>query len=229
MMKEKGLYQNGLLLKMLSIIDKRAYIKYNISTKGVVCMKSFEEEMNSLSIVKTSEMTGKFPKDKYYKYLKENNFCKIAPGMYALQDAWVDNYAILYERCPQGVISHDVALHYYGLIDREPTSPTITIYSGYNASRLKKSGYKVYFVKKEYLNVGKVKVVDFDGNEIPMYDLERTICDMIRNRSNFEVQDFNTALKSYVRLKDKNLTQLFEYAKLFRVEKILRGYLEILL
>lgn len=228
-MQEKIVFQNSLLLKDFFIIDKRAYIKYNISTKGVIYMKSFEEKMNSLSIVKTSEMVEKFSKDKYYKYLKENNFCRIAPGMYALQDAWIDNYAILYERCPKGVISHDAALYYYGLIDREPTSPTMTIYSGYNASRLKKSGYKVYFVKKEYLNVGKVQVVDFDGNEIPMYNLERTICDMIRNRSNFEVQDFNTALKSYVRLKDKKLTQLFEYAKLFRVEKILRGYLEILL
>ena len=207
-MQEKIVFQNSLLLKDFFIIDKRAYIKYNISTKGVIYMKSFEEKMNSLSIVKTSEMVEKFSKDKYYKYLKENNFCRIAPGMYALQDAWIDNYAILYERCPKGVISHDAALYYYGLIDREPTSPTMTIYSGYNASRLKKSGYKVYFVKKEYLNVGKVQVVDFDGNEIPMYNLERTICDMIRNRSNFEVQDFNTALKSYVRLLEKSTVYL---------------------
>lgn len=132
-------------------------------------------------------------------------------------------------RCPKAVISHNAALHYYGLIDREPITPTLTVYSGYNTSRLKLAGYKVFFVKKEYLEAGKVEVVDFDGNAIPMYDLERTMCDLVRNRSSFEIQDFNAALKAYARKKEKNLTKLFEYAKMLRVEKLMRSYMEVLL
>lgn len=72
-------------------------------------------------------------------------------------------------------------------------------------------------------------MIDFDGNTIPMYDLERTMCDLVRNRSSFEIQDFNTALKSYARKKEKNLTKLFEYAKLLRVENLMRSYMEVLL
>ena len=168
-------------------------------------------------------------KAEYYNYLKENNFEQISRGIYASQDTWVDPLLIAHIRCPKAVISHDAALHYYGLIDREPSTPTLTIYSGYNTSRLKAAGYKVYFVKKEYLDVGKVEVIDFDGNTIPMYDLERTMCDLVRNRSSFEIQDFNTALKSYARKKEKNLTKLFEYAKLLRVENLMRSYMEVLL
>lgn len=168
-------------------------------------------------------------KAEYYNYLKENNFEQISRGIYASQDTWVDPLLIAHIRCPKAVISHDAALHYYGLIDREPSTPTLTIYSGYNTSRLKAAGYKVFFVKKEYLDVGKVEVIDFDGNTIPMYDLERTMCDLLRNRSSFEIQDFNTALKSYARKKEKNLTQLFEYAKLLRVENLMRSYMEVLL
>lgn len=168
-------------------------------------------------------------KAEYYNYLKENNFEQISRGIYASQDTWVDPLLIAHIRCPKAVISHDAALHYYGLIDREPSTPTLTIYSGYNTSRLKAAGYKVFFVKKEYLNVGKVEVIDFDGNTIPMYDLERTMCDLVRNRSSFEIQDFNTALKSYARKKEKNLTKLFEYAKLLRVENLMRSYMEVLL
>ena len=126
-------------------------------------------------------------------------------------------------------MSHDVALHYYGLIDREPSATTITIYSGYNTSRLKAAGYKVFFVKKEYLDLGKTEVVDFDGNSIPIYDLERTMCDLVRNRNSFELQDFNAALKAYARKKEKNLTKLFEYAKMLRVENLMRSYMEVLL
>ena len=74
--------------------------------------------------------------------------------------------------------------------------PTLTIYSGYNANRLKKYGYKIFFVKKELLDIGKTEVIDFDGNSVPMYGLERTIYDLVRNRSSFEIQDFNSALKN---------------------------------
>ena len=165
----------------------------------------------------------------FYNYLKKNNFEQISRGIYASQDAWVDPLLIAHMRCPKAVISHDVALHYYGLIDRESGTPTLTIYSGYNTSRLKATGYKVFFVKKECLDVGKTTVVDFDGNTIPMYDMERTMCDLVRNRNSFEAQDFNSALKAYARKKEKNLTKLFEYAKLLRVEKLMRSYMEVLL
>jgi len=168
-------------------------------------------------------------KAEFYSYLKKNDYEQISRGIYAAQDAWVDPLLIAHMRCPQAVISHDAALHYYGLVDREPASPTLTIYSGYNTSRLKAAGYRVFFVKKEYLDIGKVEVVDLDGNAIPMYNLERTMCDLVRNRNSFEIQDFNAALKAYARKKEKNLTMLFEYAKLLRVEKLMRSYLEVLL
>lgn len=168
-------------------------------------------------------------KQNFYKFVKDNNYEKVAPGMYASKDDIVDELLVLHKRCPKGVISHDEALYYYGLIDREPLSHTITVYSGFNASRLIKSGYTVYYVNKDLLNVGKVNVIDNFGNDIPMYDLERTIIDLIRNRSKFELQDFTTALKTYAKRPDKNLSKLYEYAKAFRVDKTLRTYMEVLL
>jgi len=165
----------------------------------------------------------------YYKFLKDNNYEKVAPGVYAQKDMWVDELVLIEKRCPQAVISHDEALYYYGLIDHEPLRPSLTIYSGYNVSRLKSNGYKVFYVKKEFLELGKTKVIDLNGNEVNMYNLERTICDLIRNRSDFEIQDFNIALKTYVKRKDKNITRLFEYAALFKVDNVLRKYMEVLL
>ena len=67
------------------------------------------------------------------------------------------------------------------------------------------------------------------GHEVSVYDMERTICDLIRNRSNIEIQVFQDAMKQYAKRKDKNLRSLMQYAKTFRVEKILRQYLEVLL
>ena len=102
---------------------------------------------------------------------------------YAAKDTWIDELEMLHRRCPMGVFPHDEAFYYYGLTDREPIVHTLTIYSGYNVHRLKEDGYKVYTVKKELPDVGKRTVKSNQGNEIPMYDLERTICDLVRSRS----------------------------------------------
>ena len=67
------------------------------------------------------------------------------------------------------------------------------------------------------------------GNPVPVYDMERTVCDLIRSRSGIEMQTFQNALKQYAKRKDKDLRKLMRYAPMFHVEKLLRRYLEILL
>lgn len=79
------------------------------------------------------------------------------------------------------------------------------------------------------MNVGKIEVENSYGHKIPVYDLERTICDLMRSRRYFEIQDFQTAIKTYVKRQDKDLNKLMTYAPLFRIEKRIRQYMEVLL
>lgn len=44
-----------------------------------------------------------------------------------------------------------------------------------------------------------------------------------------EAQDFNSILKTYVSRRDKDLNRLMEYAKLFRVDNVIRKYMGVLL
>ena len=169
-------------------------------------------------------------KYKFYKFIRENNWNRIMRGIYMPQDEWKDELYVLHQRCPNAVFSHDEAFYYHNLSDREPLVHTLTTYSGYNSHRLTGDGRcKVYTVKKELLEAGKIIVSDNLGNDIPMYDLERTICDLIRGRKSIEIQDFNTVLKSYVARKDKNLNLLMEYAEFFKVQNVVRRYMEVLL
>ena len=163
-------------------------------------------------------------------YTGYNNFEQVEHGIYVKKDEWVDELYVLHQRCPNAVFSHDEAFYYYSLTDREPIMHTLTVYCGYNPHRLTADGScKVYTIKKELLNIGKTFVVDNCGNKIPMYDLERTICDLIRSRNSIEVQEFTSVLKTYVSRKDKDLNRLMEYAKQFRVQNVLRKYMEVLL
>ena len=67
-----------------------------------------------------------------------------------------------------------------------------------------------------------------DNSTIKIYNLERTICDIIRDRNKLDLQIFNTAINEYMKRKDKNLIRLAEYAKKFNIEKILKQYMEVL-
>ena len=181
-------------------------------------------------IILTSEaMEAGVSKTDFYKFIYEKGYEQVSHGVYASPDAWTDENYLLSVRCPQAVFSHDEALYYHGLIDREPMEQTITIYTGYGTGRLVKDGVKVFTVKKELLDLGKTTIVNSFGHEIPVYDMERTICDLVRNRSRFEIQEFQTALKTYVAKPDKDLNQLMKYAKEFHVDSRIREYMGVLL
>ena len=62
-----------------------------------------------------------------------------------------------------------------------------------------------------------------------LYDMERTICDIIRRRSETEVSVFKYALTQYSKRKDKDLNRLGTYAQAMRLEKKIRNYMEVLL
>lgn len=193
-------------------------------------MKTPEEIVDDSGILLTKNaIEAGISKHALYNFIRDNGFEKAAHGVYASPETWEDENYILSLRCPQGVLSHDEALYYHGLTDREPLQKTITIYTGYGTSRMVADGIEVFTVKKELLDIGKEIVKTSYGHDIPLYNRERTICDLIRSRNRFEIQDFQTALKTYIMGKNKNLNRLMEYAKLFHVDKKIREYMEVLL
>lgn len=197
-------------------------------------MTQSEEIKNLLisnnGIVQTSQaMKLGISKPVFYQYIKENEMEQVAHGIYATKDAWIDAMYLLHLRCEQAVFSHETALFLHDMTDREPMGYEITVKTGYNPSKLKEDGIKVYTVKKELHGEGSIMIQTTFGHLVPVYNMERTICDIIRNRNNTEIQTLKTALKQYVKRKDKDLRLLMQYATKFRVDKILRQYLDMLL
>ena len=163
------------------------------------------------------------------KYVRERGLERVGHGVYLAPDAWKDGMYLLQLRCPQAVFSHDTALFFHDLTDREPLAYTVTVKSGYNPHRLKGDAVKVYRIKKELHGLGLSQTETSFGNPITVYDPERTICDVVRNRNGMEPQIIRDALRQYATRKDKNLRRLLQYAQTFHIETILRRYLEVLL
>ena len=181
-------------------------------------------------IVKTAQVLEHgIAKHVFYAYAKKNGIEQVAHGIYISPDAWTDTMYVLHLRCAQGVFSHESALFLHDLTDREPGEYSITVKTGYNPASLKADGVKVYTIKKELHDVGMIEMNTPFGHTVPVYDAERTICDIIRSRSGIEMQTFQDALKQYAIRKEKDLRKLMHYAQMFGIEKILRQYLEVLL
>ena len=174
-------------------------------------------------------ITAGISKPIFYQFVRVRGLEQVAHGIYLSRNAWVDSMYLLHLRCPQAIFSHETALFIHDLSDREPLAYSITVKTGYNPTRLKDDGIKVFTIKKELHEVGLFVARTSFGHNVPVYDKERTICDVLRSRSQIEIQTFQDALKAYVRRKDKDLRTLMHYAKLFRVENILRQYLGVLL
>lgn len=181
-------------------------------------------------IVKTAQVLEiGISKSTFYAYAKQRGVEQAAHGVYVSPDAWTDAMYLLHLRCAQAVFSHESALFFHDLTDREPMAYSVTVKTGYNPTRLKDEGVQVFTIKAELHEVGLTTMQTPFGHDVPVYDRERTICDVLRSRNHIEMQTFQDALKAYARRKDKDLRTLMRYARLFRVEKILRQYLEVLL
>lgn len=180
--------------------------------------------------LQTSQVTqAGISKPVFYSYVKEAKLEQVAHGVYVSEDAWVDAMYLIHLRCGQAVFSHETALFFHNLTDREPSPYSVTVKRGYSPTRLKADGIMAYTIRPELYEIGITTALTPFGHTVPTYDMERTICDLFRNRSSIEIQTFQNALKQYVRRKDKDLRKLMRYAAMFRVEKKLQQYLEVLL
>jgi len=103
------------------------------------------------------------------------------------------------------VFSHETALYLHELTDRDPLEWSVTIPAGYNGSNLREAGIKVYTVKKELHLIGVTELKTLYGRSTKVYDKERTICDIVRNRNNMDVAILNEGIKRYLYNKDKNI------------------------
>lgn len=154
---------------------------------------------------------------------------RVTTGIYVLPDEFTDKMFIVQLRRPKIIYSHETALFLHELTDRDPINYMVTVPTGYNPTRLREDGFTVFTIKRELHEIGVTKLTTMFGNSVTVYDLERTICDCLRSRNNLDIAVVTDAIKRYAKRKDKNLNKLMQMAETFKVTKLLRGYMEVLL
>ncbi len=163
------------------------------------------------------------------KLFKQGKLSRLCAGHYVLATELGDELFSLSKRSSLFVFSHETALFLNGISERTPFEHTITIPSSKKVSASIGQQCKVYYVKDELKDIGKTILKTTQGNPVPAYDMERTICDIIRSRKRIAEETVLSSLKRYAANPIKNLARLNTYAEAFGMTQAVRRHLEVLL
>ena len=191
-------------------------------------LKTYLEENNGFYRVADARALG-VSKGAAVAFVKEASLNRLAHGIYCSEEAWPDRLYLLQLRNRKIIFSHETALHLHGLSDRESFYPMVTVKRGYNASHLKAENVKVYTVKADWFEIGLDTIETPAGNLVRVYDKERCICDILREKKRMDIQVFQTAMITYFKEQDKDIHKLMKYASIFCIENKMRQYTEVLL
>ncbi len=179
----------------------------------------------------TTKELSKYNINNYFltSLVKEEKLIRVSRGYYTLPNTFSDDFYIILSKCKKAVFSDATALYLHNLSDRTPLIYDITLPYGYGNCYKGMTNVCLHYVKKENIDLGMIEIESPFGMKIKTYDIERTICDIIKNKNKMDIEIFVKALKEYSRLKNKDLYKLMRYAKKLNVEKKVREYMEVLL
>lgn len=208
------------------------YLQYNKAQKEVstVNQDKMREIIKQNNGIITAKEVSDNKIDSWYltNLVKKGELERVVRGVYF--DPNFDNYDELYFFQLQNkacIYSYQTALYLHRLTDRLPFDNEVTVKQGYNAWRIKDSVI-VHQVKKEWYELGKAEIKTDMGNIVCAYDMERTICDLVRDRTNQDPEIFSKAWNLYIKKDSKDIWKLRRYAKDFGIAKKIEEILEVI-
>ena len=163
------------------------------------------------------------------RYVDEKQLIRVCKGLYVLEKGMVDEYALLQARSGKALYSYGTALFLWGLSDRVPHTIDLTVPHGTNVSKIKRDNPQIrfHYAQPPLFEIGWTETKSPQGGTVRLYDKERCICDLIRDKKEMDMQLYTQAIKDYFRT-GANSRKLLKYGKQFGIEEQIRTYMEVL-
>lgn len=186
-------------------------------------------ENNGILRVSTAIRLG-IPKYVIYNLVKHGELVKEGNGLYrirAIEPLGDPDLVQVSLRVPKSVICLLSALYYYDLTTQIPHQIYIALPRDVKNPTIDHPPIRAFhFSEKSYLaGIGEQTI---DGVKVKIYGREKTIADCFKFREKIGVEIAREALKDYLSQPRPNIQLLIKYAKVNRVENVMRPYLEAL-
>lgn len=129
---------------------------------------------------------------------------------------------------PKGVICLMSAAAYYNLTTYRPDAIDVAIQRKAKISTMPDwPELSVYYYADDRYEIGN-KTVQEGKNMFRIYDIEKTVVDIVFFRERVGIEETKEVLVNYLKRKDRNLNRLLRYAQLLKCGDIMKTYLEVL-
>lgn len=130
---------------------------------------------------------------------------------------------------PGGIICLMSAAVYYKLSSYRPDSIDVAVPGKKKITTLPEFfSLRLHYFSNEKLNLG-VEQIKVEENSFMIYDIEKTVTDIICARNKIGIEETKEVLVNYLSLPTKNINALYRYAEKLKCLKTLKSYLEVLL
>lgn len=166
-----------------------------------------------------------------YALAEEGVVERVGQGLYRATDVELCPTGDLAEAAiavPHGVICLVSALVYHDLTDENPSWVDMAVENKRWAPHVISPPIKAYYFSGEAFSAG-IEEVQLDGVPVRVYSVEKTLADCLKYRHKLAPGVPQAALRDYVRRGKLRADQLLHYARICRVEPLLRLYMEVLL
>lgn len=131
-------------------------------------------------------------------------------------------------KIPKGVVCLISALHFHDITTQIPHAVSIAVSRGTEPPRLEFPPIQLHWFSGEAFTAG-IEIHHIDKTPVKVYDAEKTLADCFKYRNKIGMDTVLEALTLYRDQKKPKPRKLIKYAKVCRVENVMRPYLEALL
>ncbi len=131
-------------------------------------------------------------------------------------------------KVPSGVVCLISALAYHELTTQIPHEVSVALPRGSEPPRLRFPPIRIYWFSDQAMTNGVEEPI-IDGVRVRIFGAEKTIADCFKYRNKLGLDVAMEALRLYCKRRRSNLDEVVRYAKIDRVEKVMRPYLEAVL
>lgn len=152
------------------------------------------------------------------KLIEDGKIFKIEKGLYS--DSQNINYLeVLNKKYPNAIFTMDSAFYYHNLTDVIPEKECLALRR--NSTKINDERIKVTYYQDKFFEIGR-STLQVNGVNIQIYDKERMLIELIRNRKTIGFDYYKEIIGNYREIKDTlNTKKIAEYISKFAIEDYL--------
>lgn len=170
------------------------------------------------------------PREYLLRLQRQGKLVRSGRGIYTLPEAAITErhtYAEVAKRVPEAVLCLLSALAFHQITTQNPASIWIALRKGARKPAMTSPSIKVIRLTEPSLVAG-IEKHQVEGITVRVYSAAKTVADCFKFRNKIGIDVAIEALKDCLDQKKANVSEIYRYAKICRVSKIIRPYMEAL-